>query len=162
TSVVGIDTAALPGFIATLLGKPADSRLAAASAATPDSVTLDVLNGTDISGLAGRNAAALRAAGFKVDTIDSTAAAAATLIQYPDGLQAQAKAVAAAVPGAKLILTSTVTRVTLILGGNGVQAAATAPTDASNAGPSPNSSGSSNSPSPPPGGARSKTLGQDC
>ena len=82
-----------------------------------------MLNGTDTTGLAGRNATVLRAAGFTVDTVDSTATAAAqTLIQYPAGMQAQAKAVAAAVPQAKLTLTSSVARVTLILGSDGIQA----------------------------------------
>jgi LCP family protein required for cell wall assembly len=133
TSIVGIDRAALPGFIAKLLGRVADPTLAKAVAAAPSTVTLDVLNGTDTSGLAGRNATALRTAGFAVDTVDSAAEAAATLIEYPAGLQAQAKAVAAAVPGATLTLTSAVHRVTLILGTNGVQAkglAAASPTAA--------------------------------
>jgi anionic cell wall polymer biosynthesis LytR-Cps2A-Psr (LCP) family protein len=133
TSIVGIDRAALPGFIAKLLGRVADPTLAKAVAAAPSTVTLDVLNGTDTSGLAGRNATALRTAGFAVDTVDSAAEAAATLIEYPAGLQAQAKAVAAAVPGATLTLTSAVHRVTLILGTNGVQAkglAAASPTTA--------------------------------
>jgi hypothetical protein len=125
TAIVGLDTAALPGFIDSLLGKPADPGLATATAAKPSSVTVDVLNGTEVTGLAGANSVALKAAGFKVDTVDSTAAAAQTLIQYPAGMQAQAKAVSATVPGAQLSLTSTVTRVTLVLGANGVVAKGT-------------------------------------
>jgi LCP family protein required for cell wall assembly len=130
TSIVGLDSAALPGFIDTLLGKPADPQLAKVSAARPSTVTVDVLNGTDTEGLAGRNATALKSAGFNVDTVDSTDAAAQTLIQYGPGMQAQALAVAAVVPGAELSLTSTVSQVTLILGSDGIQAkdAGTTPT----------------------------------
>ncbi len=121
TSIVQLDTVAIPGFISGLIGKTADPALATAIAAAPSTVTVDVLNGTDTTGLAGRNADALKADGFKVDTVDSTDEAAATLIEYPNGLQAQAKALAAAVPAAKLTETSAVSRVTLVLGGNGVQ-----------------------------------------
>ena len=121
TAIVQVDTAAMPGFVNRLQGKPADAALAGAHAAAPSSVSLDVLNGTSITGLAGRNGDALRAAGFKVDTVDSTAPTADTTIEYPNGTQAGAKAVAAAVPGASLAETASVHKVTLVLGANGVQ-----------------------------------------
>jgi LCP family protein required for cell wall assembly len=124
TAIVGVDTAAMPGFIRQLRGEAADPDLAAAKAAKPATVTLDVLNGTDIVGLAGRNAAALRTLGFHVDVVDSAGnTASKTLIQYPAGAQAAAKAARAAVPGAQLVLTSTVKRVTVVLGTDGRQAA---------------------------------------
>jgi LytR cell envelope-related transcriptional attenuator len=124
TAIVGVDTAAIPGFVNRLQNKPADPALAAAHRAQPASVTLDVLNGTTISRLAGRNADALRAAGFHVDVVDSTDPTAETTIEYPNGGQSAAKAVAAQVPGAALDETSSVHKVTLVLGGNGVQARA--------------------------------------
>ncbi len=93
TSIVAVDTAAMPGFINQLQGKPADPGLATAPAAKPSSVTLDVLNGTAIAGLAGRNAAALRKLGFRVETIDSTDQTNTTTVEYPPGAQNQAKAV---------------------------------------------------------------------
>lgn len=122
TSIVAVDTAAMPGFVNRLSGKPADPELAGARPATPGDVTLDVLNGTMMSRLAGRNANALRAAGFHVDVIDSTEPTEATTIEYPNGAQSQALAVAAQVPGAALTETGSVQKVTLVLGGNGVQA----------------------------------------
>ncbi|MDP9118008.1 MAG: LCP family protein [Actinomycetota bacterium] len=121
TSIVEVDTAAMPAFIRQLEGKVADPALASAVAAAPSSVVVDVLNGTTVVQLATRNGDRLKALGFDVNTVDSTAATAATTIEYPAGAQSKAKAVAAAVNGAKLVLTSTVTRVTLILGSNGVQ-----------------------------------------
>jgi LCP family protein required for cell wall assembly len=121
TAVVTVDTAAIPGFINRLQGKAADPALAAARPAPPASVSVDVLNGTSGSGLAGRNGDALRAAGFHVDTVDSTDPTAATTVEYPDGAQSAAKAVAAEVPGAQLVRASSVRKVTLVLGSNGVQ-----------------------------------------
>jgi LCP family protein required for cell wall assembly len=124
TAIVEVDQAAMPGFVNHLQGKAADPALASASAAAPSSVSVDVLNGTAITGLAGRNGDALRAAGFRVGTIDSTDPTAATTVEYPNGSQSAAKAVAAAVPGAALVETGSVHNVTLVLGTNGVQAEA--------------------------------------
>jgi LCP family protein required for cell wall assembly len=130
TAVVTVDTAAIPGFINRLQGKPADPLLVAARPAPPTSVSLDVLNGTSGPGLAGRNGDALRAAGFRVDTVDSTDPTATTTVEYPDGAQSAAKAVAAQVPGAQLVRTSSVRKVTLVLGSNGVQVKGLGPAQA--------------------------------
>jgi LCP family protein required for cell wall assembly len=127
TAVVTVDTAAMPGFVNRLQGKPADPTLASAPPATPSSVSLDVLNGTSGPGLAGRNGDALRTAGFRVDTVDSTDPTAATTVEYPDGAESAAKAVAAQVPGAQLVRTNSVRKVTLVLGSNGVEAKGLAP-----------------------------------
>jgi LCP family protein required for cell wall assembly len=121
TAIVGVDTAAIPGFINTLRGLPADPALAGAVAAAPAAVTLDVLNGTSTAGLAGRNATVLKAGGFHVDTIDSTDATAKTAVEYPAGQEGQAKAVAKVVPGAQLVLTDSVKKVTLVLGADGLE-----------------------------------------
>jgi len=148
TSVVTVDAAAMPGFVNRLQGKPADPSLAPAPAAVPSSVSLDVLNGTSTAGLAARNGDALRAAGFHVDIVDSTDPTAATTIEYPDGKQSAAKAVAARVPGAQLVETGSVTKVTLVLGGNGVQVKGIA----SSASTSSGSAGSAkHTAAPPPG-----------
>jgi LCP family protein required for cell wall assembly len=120
TSIVEVDTAAMPAFIQQLQGKGADSHLAGVKAAPSSSVTVDVLNGTDIAGLAGHNADQLRTLGFKVNAVDSTDAAADTVIEYPSGKEAQAKALSLVVSDAKLVQ-STVDRVTLVLGTNHVQ-----------------------------------------
>jgi LCP family protein required for cell wall assembly len=121
TSIVEVNTAAMPSFVRQLIGKAANPGLAAAKAAAPSSVTVDVLNGTSIVGLATRNGAQLRLLGFKVNTVDSTSATSSTTVEYPTGLETQAKAVANAVNGAKTVQTSSVPRVTLVLGNNGIQ-----------------------------------------
>ena len=126
TSIVAVDTAAMPGFIRQLDGQPADPSLAAARPAPPSAVTLDVLNGTQTAGLAGANAARLRALGFGVDVVDSAPdLASTTVVEYRPGQQPAAKAVQARVPGAQLIETSSVSRVTLVLGSDGTRVVGT-------------------------------------
>jgi LCP family protein required for cell wall assembly len=150
TSVVRVDTAAIPDFVRRLMGEPADPGLARVHAAAPASVTVDVLNATPIAGLAGRNADALRHAGFTVATVDSTETATATTVEYPPGQQSAAKAVAAAVPGATFVQTDSVHRVTLVLGTDGHEARGAASAAAT---PSPSASSSS------PTSARTSSAG---
>jgi LCP family protein required for cell wall assembly len=120
TSIVQVDHASIPSFIRSVIGERTD--LSKVIAAKPASVTVDVLNGADVYRLAGRNAKQLRKLGFRVDVVDSTPnPITATVIQYPTGRAAAAKAVAAVVKGAKLVQTSAVARVTLSLGTDGRQ-----------------------------------------
>lgn len=122
TAIVGVDYPAVPGFIRSIIGQPADPALATAKAARPSSVTVDVLNGTDIYKLATRNSLQLKKLGFKINLVDSTdAPVTATTVLYPPAHQAGAKAVAKAVPGAKLVMSSSVDRITLELGSDGKQ-----------------------------------------
>ena len=119
TSIVAVDRAAMPSFIASLNGQ-SNAAYDAATPAEPGTVTVDVLNGTDVALLAAQNGAALRRFGFKTNLIDSTTSPAqASLVEYPAGREAQAKAVAAVVPHAKPIMTPDVTRVTVVLGSDG-------------------------------------------
>jgi LCP family protein required for cell wall assembly len=138
-SIVQVDTAALPGFIDRILGTPgtegsssasgsaSGSGSAASSApppADPATVTVRVVNGTGRTGLAADNTAALQELGFHTLTPTNGPAQQATTITYPDGLRAQARAVAAHVPGATVQASATATEVTLTLGTDGAQVAA--------------------------------------
>ncbi len=119
TSIVGVDRAAMPSFIASLDGH-GNAAYDAARPAAPSTVTVDVLNGTAIPHLAARNASALQLLGFTTNTVDSTPEPAqASLVEYPPGREAQAKAVASVVPQAKPVVTPGVTRVTVVLGSDG-------------------------------------------
>jgi LCP family protein required for cell wall assembly len=115
TSIVEVNRKAIPAFVQTLEGKPDDAYRKAVAAA-PSSVVVDVLNGTQIARLASRNAAALKQLAFKINTVDSAPATTKTVIEYPPGQQAKAKAVAGAVPHAAVAMTPDVPRVTLVLG----------------------------------------------
>ncbi len=159
TSIVAVNTAAIPDFIRTLLGKPVDDKLAKAVAAAPASVTVDVLNGTGIARLATRNAQALKKLGFVTGEIDSTDNTSSTVIEYRPGQESQAKAVSAAVPNAKLVVTSTVDRVTLVLGTDGYQAKGTGDDGDTTASPAPSSDASGSASS---AAGSSKTAPADC
>ncbi len=118
TSIVAVDTKAIPAFVAHLEGKSADA-YAKATAAAPGTVTVDVLNGANIARLASRNADQLKIDGFRIDNVDSTSTTPHTTVEYPPGSEAQAKAVAQRVPHATVLDTPDVNRVTLILGTDG-------------------------------------------
>jgi LCP family protein required for cell wall assembly len=121
TAIVQVDQAAIPSFIQAIIGKGSGD-LNVVKAAKPSTVTVDVLNGAEVYHLASRNAAQLKKLGFTIDVVDSTPTPiTTTVVQYPHGRAAGAKAVAAAVPGAHLEETSSVTRVTLLLGTDGKQ-----------------------------------------
>ncbi|WP_338177758.1 LCP family protein [Jatrophihabitans sp.] len=129
TAIVGVDTVAVPDFIRSIIGKGVDVDLTKVTAAKPSSVTVDVLNGTSAYLLATRNAAQLTKLGFHTDTVDSTPSPVlATTVEYPPGHAAEAKAVLAAVPGAKTVETTSVARVTIELGSDGKQVRGLAPT----------------------------------
>jgi LCP family protein required for cell wall assembly len=125
-SIVQVDFAAIPGFIAQVIGQP--TAYETAGTVAPATVTVTVANGTTTSGLAGRNGKALTALGFALGGPTTVDAAPVTTIQYPAGMEAQAKTLAAAVPGAAVAVSSTVTGVTLVLGSDGVEVPGAAPT----------------------------------
>jgi hypothetical protein len=127
TSVVEVNRAAMPAFVARLEGK-SDDAFAKARATAPARVVADVLNGADVARLAARNATALRRLGFRVNTVDSAPSQTPrTTVEYPPGREAQAKAVARAVPRSKAVATRDVARVTLVLGADGAQVRGLAP-----------------------------------
>ncbi|WP_445548269.1 LCP family glycopolymer transferase, partial [Frankia sp. CiP1_Cm_nod1] len=85
----------------------------------PSSITLDVLNGTPMGGLATNAARELAAAGFQVAHVSSAANrhTATSLVRYGPGGLAAARTVAAAIPGAQLREDPSLSeRVTLVLG----------------------------------------------
>ena len=146
-SIVQVDTAAMPAFIHSVIGNP--SAYVNAKAAAPSTVTVTVLNGSGTDGRAASNTATLAALGFKTGTPGTTAATPTTTIEYPSGMESAAKAVAAHVPGATVSATSSVSGVTLVLGGDGVQAtSASASTGGASGTTGSSSSSGSSAPTP--------------
>jgi LCP family protein required for cell wall assembly len=113
-SIVEIDEAAMPEFIAQVVGTP--TAYGAATAATPAETTVTVVNGAAIGGVAQANTDALAAFGFQMKPPTSGATIAKTTISYPAGQEAQAKALAAYYPNASVISSTTATGVTLTIG----------------------------------------------
>jgi LCP family protein required for cell wall assembly len=127
TSIVAVNRAAIPAFVAELQGR-SNQAYRDARPAAPAAVTVDVLNGTATPRLAARNAGGLRSLGFRVNTVDSAPSQTPrTTVEYPPGREAQAKAVARAVPRSKAVATRDVARVTLVLGADGAQVRGLAP-----------------------------------
>ena len=143
-SIVEVDTAAMPAFIQGLMGTP--TAYDNATAAKPADTTVTVLNGGSANGAATAATQTLTAAGFKTGTPGDADTRATTVIQYKSGQEAQAKAVAAYLPGAAVQQTDTVSTVTLVLGGDGIMPTApaapgTAPAAPAAPAPSPTPSG---------------------
>lgn len=87
-------------------GSPSTS---SAPAIDPASITVDVYDGTQTPGLADQVSAALTAAGFAIDNRSPalTSDYDVTEVHYATGMEAQANAVAAALPGATLVADDT-------------------------------------------------------
>ncbi|TDN43832.1 LytR family transcriptional attenuator [Curtobacterium flaccumfaciens] len=170
-SIVEVDTVGLPAFVQGLIGEPEE--YTKATAAQPAATTVTVLNGSGVTGAAGAAGQVLTARGFQVGAPGSSDSTKATQVQYPAGMEAQAKAVAAVVPGALPVRSTAVTGVTLVLGSDGKTAtpvpaaggAASTPADGSASGSSdagaaakPSRSASSE---PKPSSTDVKTYGKD-
>ncbi|KQO63698.1 LCP family protein [Curtobacterium sp. Leaf261] len=112
-----VDTAGMPAYIQSLIGPP--EAYTDATASSPAGVDVTVLNGSGVTGAAAAASTQLTALGFAVGTPGSSTSTASTLVEYPAGMEAQAKAVADAVPGSTAVLTSSVSSVTLLLGTDG-------------------------------------------
>jgi LCP family protein required for cell wall assembly len=117
-SIVEVDTAAIPAFIEDLIGGP--SAYETAAAAAPGEVTVAVLNGGAASGSAATATETLASFGFLTVAPASTETSATTSIQYPAGQEGAAKAVAAYLPGAAVVASTTVSQVTVVLGSDGL------------------------------------------
>jgi LCP family protein required for cell wall assembly len=126
TSIVSLDWAAIPAFVAKAIGYPDSYRKAVA--ADPATVTVDVIDASkgktlgepSVAALTGLGFhASLDAAGFVKPADDSADYSTLTTIRYPKGMQAAAKAVARVVRGAAVTQDATVSAVTLTMGTDG-------------------------------------------
>ncbi|HST66438.1 MAG TPA: LCP family protein, partial [Mycobacteriales bacterium] len=114
--VVVVDESAIADFFTTVINPPKPK--AAVKAAARGDTTVAVFNGSGRSGLAATASAALVKAGFKASSAGNAdrQSYTRTEIRYGDGGEAQARAVLAAIPTAKLVQRSGVDNVQLVLG----------------------------------------------
>jgi LCP family protein required for cell wall assembly len=85
----------------------------------PNAITLDVLNGTATTGLAGTVADQMRGQGFAVGTVGNESGPVdRTVVRHAPNAAEQARTVAAAVPGAVLQPTDGINGVQLVIGPN--------------------------------------------
>ncbi len=162
-SIVQVDTVGLPAFVQGLVGEPEE--YTKATAAEPAATTVTVLNGSGVTGAAAAAGETLTARGFQVGPPGSSDETKTTQVQYPAGQEAQAKAVAAVVPGAVAVRSTKVTGVTLVLGSDGKTVSAPAAPASPDAGSSepaaPESSSSSSSSEPSPSSTDVKSYGKE-
>jgi len=123
--VVKVDPAAVKNFVRRLVGAPVDKKLSTAKAVSPTQVSVTVLNQSTQDLVATKNANTLGTAGFLATVGTTNDHTDQTVIDYPDGQQAQAKTLAQYVPGALLTMSSSVSKVTLVLGSDNIQAKST-------------------------------------
>ena len=115
-------------FVDQQIGVTSDPSFASATAATPASVNVTVLNASAPSGSATQASTALQQLGFQSQVGNySGNGSGITMVEYPQGMQAQAKALLKSVPGATPILSSSVTQLTLVLGGDSITVSGTHP-----------------------------------
>ncbi|HEY6749618.1 MAG TPA: LCP family protein, partial [Mycobacteriales bacterium] len=115
-SVVLVDDAAIKNFFTTVVNPPKPK--AAAKPAARSDTTVAVFNGSGRSGLAATASAALAKAGFKASNAGNADRQdySRTEIRYGADGEAQARAVLAAIPTAKLVQRSGIDGVQLVLG----------------------------------------------
>lgn len=97
----------------SILQLPTDPGVAAIQ---PGEVPLQVLNGTDIDGLAAQARDFLTARGFAVSEIGNSDPVETTVIRHPEGLAAAAQLVAGQIPGSQVDRTDEVDQIVLVLG----------------------------------------------
>jgi LCP family protein required for cell wall assembly len=111
-SIVQVNTAAIPAFMASILAPKSKS----SSGPPPNSITLTVANGGGVNGAATAASQALDAVGFHTDTPTTVPTQAKTTVEYPAADAAAAKVVAGYFPGAALAKTTGISQVEVILG----------------------------------------------
>lgn len=144
-SIVAVDTAKMPSFIASLDASATATSKAAAATVKPSEVTVTVFNGSGVAGAAATNSSTLSGAGFTTGTPTTVTSRSATTIQYPTSMAAEAKLVASYVPGATLEAVSGVSGVTLVLGTDGASASSKPSSGSGSAGSGSSSSSGSSS-----------------
>jgi LCP family protein required for cell wall assembly len=123
SSVEIVDPAKVKTFVNTLIAG-GSSALTKAKTVDPSTVTVSVLNGGSVNGAAGTATTVLNSAGFHASKGQAPASQESTTIEYASGMESQAKTLAKYVPGAVLQQTS-VSVLTLVLGGDGLTAKST-------------------------------------
>jgi LCP family protein required for cell wall assembly len=121
--VLTVNPAAVKTFIRKIIG-PLDPKMETAKAVSPNTVTVSVLNGGNVNGAAATDAQTLKKAGFHTSAGNAPHGSQSTTIEYADGMQSQARTLAAYIPGALLVETH-VAKLTLVLGRDGLAANST-------------------------------------
>ncbi|HEX4442885.1 MAG TPA: LCP family protein [Galbitalea sp.] len=136
-SIVQVNTAAMPAFIASIT----NLKTSTGTPVKPSKITLTVLNGSGVNGAAGAATTALSKLGFHLGTPQTASIQPKTTVNYPAADAAAAKVVAGYFPGAVLVASTSVSQVQVVLGSDHIAvnaeagAAASSPTPTSTKAP---------------------------
>jgi LCP family protein required for cell wall assembly len=111
-SIVKVNTAAMPAFIAGIVSP----KSSATSAPLPSSITLTVMNGGGVNGAATAASQALDSVGFHTGTPATAPTETKTTVEYPPADAAAAKVVAGYFPGAALSKDTGISQIEVVLG----------------------------------------------
>jgi LCP family protein required for cell wall assembly len=101
--VVLLDTKALPAFFRSVTASGSADKATRAKTVPRSQVSVTVFNGAGKAGLAGQTATALRSAGFTVaGARNADGAYGRTVVRYQPGKDAEARTLAATIPGVEL------------------------------------------------------------
>jgi LCP family protein required for cell wall assembly len=117
-SIVQVNSAAMPSFIAGVVGATPSS--SATPAPLPSTISLTVLNGGHVTGAAATATNSLAKVGFVTGTPSTTTSQPTTTVDYPSGHAAEAAVVAHYLPGAVVKLVPGSTQIKVVLGADGV------------------------------------------
>ena len=127
-SIVQLDTAAIPAFIAGIVNPKVVPTPTAIATVKPSQITVTVLNGSGVSGAAATATTALDQLGFHTGTPETAILQSLTTVEYPAADAAAAKVVSSVLPGSTLAVTAGLTQVRVVLGADHVKVSAPATT----------------------------------
>jgi LCP family protein required for cell wall assembly len=119
-SIVQVNMAAMPAFIAQIVHPKAASTATAAAGPSPAQISVVVMNGGAPTGAAGKATEALKSAGFVTAVPTDTTVQVTTTVNYPSQDAAGAAVVLRYLPGATLKLVPGSTGIQVMLGRDGV------------------------------------------
>jgi LCP family protein required for cell wall assembly len=117
-SIVQVNTAAIPAFIAGIVAPKVPSTVAPAP--SPSGISLTVLNGRQVAGAAAAASLALGRAGFHVGTPADAPEQETTTVDYPKGDAASATVVTHYLPGSTVKLVPGLTQIQVVLGADAI------------------------------------------
>ena len=136
-SIVQVNFAAMPAFIAGVVSPTSSSP--ATPAPAPSTISLTVLNGGQVTGAAAAATKSLTKVGFVTGKPSTTISQPKTTVNYPSGGAAKAAVIARYLPGAVTKSVPGLTQIQVVLGADGVAvkiaAGGTAPSGSSTAKP---------------------------
>jgi hypothetical protein len=119
-SIVQLDSAAIPAFISGIVHPKKTPTSTAAAEPSPQSISVTVFNGRQVTGAAGTASRALGTVGFEVGTPADATEQQTTTVNYPQGDAAAATVVSRYLPGSTIKQVNGIEGIQVVLGADAV------------------------------------------